>query len=87
LPNDSVRSVSARLGCGFGWHDASPRPGFVPPLLYSLAHHTPTAFLDITSGNNSVFSGVSCCSAGGGYDMASGLGSPLADEIATRLHH
>ena len=64
-----------------------PRPGFVPPLLYSIAHHTPTAFLDITSGNNSVFSGVSCCSAGSGYDMASGLGSPLADEIVKRLHH
>jgi kumamolisin len=64
-----------------------PRPGFVPPLLYAIAHQTPTAFRDITTGNNSVFSGVSCCSAGGGYDMASGLGSPLADEIAKQLHH
>ena len=30
-----------------------PRPGFVPPLLYSIAHHAPGSFLDITTGNNS----------------------------------
>ena len=64
-----------------------PRPGFVPPLLYSIAHHDPGSFLDIVTGDNSVFSGVSCCTAGSGYDMASGLGSPLADQIATHLHH
>jgi subtilase family serine protease len=64
-----------------------PRPGFVPPLLYSIAHHAPGSFLDITTGNNSVFSGVSCCTAGTGFDMASGLGSPLADQIAQQLHH
>ena len=59
-----------------------PRPGFVPPLLYSIAHHAPGSFLDVTIGNNSVFSNVSCCSAAVGFDMASGLGSPLADQIA-----
>jgi hypothetical protein len=64
-----------------------PKPGFVPPLLYSIAHQDPAGFLDIVTGGNSVFSGVSCCTAGTGYDMASGLGSPLADQIATHLHH
>jgi hypothetical protein len=37
--------------------------------------------------NNVVFGNVSCCTAGHGFDMASGLGSPLADEIVTHLHH
>ena len=64
-----------------------PKPGFVPPLLYSIAQHDPGSFLDITTGNNSVFSAVSCCTAATGYDTASGLGSPLANEIATHLHH
>jgi kumamolisin len=66
-----------------GW----PRPGFVPPLLYSIARSDPGAFLDITVGTNVVFDGVSCCTAGSGYDMASGLGSPLAAEIIQHLHH
>ena len=39
------------------------------------------------TGNNSVFSSVSCCTRGSGFDMASGLGSPLADQIAKQLHH
>ncbi len=64
-----------------------PRPGFVPPLLYSIAHNDPGSFHDITDGTNSVFGSVSCCSAGKGFDLASGLGSPLADEIAKHLHH
>jgi kumamolisin len=66
-----------------GW----PRPGFVPPLLYSIARNDPGSFLDITLGTNVVFDGVSCCTAGQGYDMASGLGSPLAAEIIQHLHH
>jgi kumamolisin len=66
-----------------GW----PRPGFVPPLLYSIAHSSPDAFLDITTGGNTVFGGISCCTAAPGFDMASGLGSPLADEIVAHLHH
>jgi kumamolisin len=63
-----------------------PNPGFVPPLLYSVAHHSPGSFLDITTGSNVVFSGVSCCTAGPGFDLASGLGSPLADVIVNQLH-
>jgi kumamolisin len=64
----------------------APRPGFVPPLLYALAQRAPSSFLDITTGTNAVFGGVACCSAGPGYDLASGLGSPLADQIAGQLH-
>ncbi len=63
-----------------------PNPGFVPPLLYSIAQHNPGSFLDITAGGNAVFSGVSCCTASTGYDMASGLGSPLANQIVQDLH-
>lgn len=61
-----------------------PRPGFVAPLLYLLSQRSPGAFLDITQGTNALFGG-SCCAAGGGYDMATGLGSPRADQIAGLL--
>jgi subtilase family serine protease len=64
-----------------------PNPGFVPPLLYSIAQHSPGSFLDITTGGNAVFGGVSCCTAGAGFDLASGLGSPLANQIAQNLEH
>jgi subtilase family serine protease len=62
----------------------APRPGFVPPLLYSLAKRA-GAFLDITTGTNVVFAGAGCCTAGAGFDLASGLGSPVADQIAAAL--
>jgi subtilase family serine protease len=61
-----------------------PRLGFIPPLLYALAARSPQAFLDITQGTNSLFGGR-CCSAAPGYDMATGLGSPHADQIAALL--
>jgi subtilase family serine protease len=64
-----------------------PKPGFVPPLLYTLARNDPGSLLDITLGSNSVFSGVSCCAATPGFDLASGLGSPLANQVAAGLHH
>jgi subtilase family serine protease len=64
-----------------------PNPGFVPPLLYSIAQHSPGSFLDITTGSNAVFGGASCCTATSGFDLASGLGSPLANQIAQHLHH
>jgi subtilase family serine protease len=64
-----------------------PNPGFVPPLLYSIAQHAPGSFLDITTGDNAVFGGVSCCTATPGFDLASGLGSPLANQIVQHLHH
>jgi subtilase family serine protease len=61
-----------------------PRPGFVAPWLYTLAARSPQAFLDITQGTNSLFGG-SCCVAAPGYDMATGLGSPRADQVAALL--
>ncbi len=61
-----------------------PRPGFVPPLLYALAKRNPSAFIDITEGGNALFGG-SCCPSRPGYDLATGLGSPLANQIAALL--
>lgn len=61
-----------------------PRVGFVPPLLYSTARRFPSAFIDVTLGNNAIYD-VSCCRARPGYDLASGLGSPRADGIAAHL--
>ena len=48
------------------------RLGFINPSLYAMAS---TGFIDVTSGNNDLF-GVGGYTAGAGYDMASGLGSP-----------
>ena len=70
-------------GRAVGTAEARVRPA--APLLHRA--HDPTSFLDIVTGNNSVFSNVSCCSAGTGFDMASGLGSPFADLVAKHLHH
>ena len=61
-----------------------PRPGFVPPMIYATAKSSPGAFLDITEGTNAVFGG-SCCPARPGYDLATGLGSPMANQIALLL--
>jgi kumamolisin len=61
-----------------------PRPGFVPPLLYSLARRQPEAFVDITAGGNALFGG-SCCPARPGYDLATGWGSPVANVVASLL--
>jgi hypothetical protein len=48
------------------------RLGFVNPSLYSMAS---TGYVDVTSGNNDLYN-IGQYSAGVGYDMASGLGSP-----------
>ena len=48
------------------------RLGFINPSLYKMAS---TGFVDVTTGTNDVY-GVGSYSAGPGYDMASGLGSP-----------
>jgi subtilase family serine protease len=60
------------------------RPGFVAPLLYSLARSSPQAFLDITQGTNSLFGG-SCCPTRTGFDLATGWGSPAANVVASSL--
>jgi kumamolisin len=71
------------------WHQQAsnqglPSPGFVAPLLYRLAQRQPTAFADVTQGNNALFGG-SCCAAGPGFDLATGWGSPFADTVASLL--
>jgi hypothetical protein len=48
------------------------RLGFINPALYAMAS---TGFNDVTVGNNDLYN-VGGYSAGPGYDMASGLGSP-----------
>jgi subtilase family serine protease len=68
--------------------------GNVNPNLYSFAASTPSAFHDVTSGNNMVpcTSGSINCpsgttqigfSAGTGYDQVTGLGSVDANKLAT----
>ena len=61
-----------------------PRVGFVPPLLYSTATKYPSSFVDVTLGGNAIYN-VPCCKARAGYDLASGLGSPRADGVASHL--
>jgi hypothetical protein len=51
---------------------AVSRLGFINPALYAMAT---TGFNDVTSGSNDLY-GEGVYSAGPGYDMASGLGSP-----------
>jgi subtilase family serine protease len=63
--------------------------GNANPIFYLLAQNTPGAFHDVTTGNNAVVCKqgspncvssangyvMSCCNAGPGYDLATGLGS------------
>lgn len=58
--------------------------GNAGPALYALATSTPSAFHDITSGTNT-FGGVSGRSAGTGYDMCTGLGSPDATILVNHI--
>jgi kumamolisin len=51
--------------------------GFLGPLLYSLGGGA--AFRDITSGNNGAYS------AGPGYDLVTGLGSPMVAALIASL--
>ena len=60
------------------------KPGFVAPLLYSLAKSSPQTFTDITQGTNALFGG-SCCPTRPGFDLATGWGSPAANVVASSL--
>jgi subtilase family serine protease len=70
--------------------DASPacgraHVGFVNPVLYRAAASSYSSYFnDVTSGNNS-YDGVSGFSAGTGYDMASGLGTPKGAALASAM--
>src|SRR4051794_2825831 len=63
-----------------------PRPGFVAPLLTTLAQHDSQAVTDIAQGTNALFGGT-CCPTRAGYDLATGWGSPLANLVASDLPH
>ena len=65
-PMVSALVAVAAQSCGTG------RLGFINPSLYAMAS---TGFVDITTGSNDLYN-VGGYSAGPGYDMASGLGSP-----------
>jgi kumamolisin len=56
-----------------------PALGFLNPLIYPLAG-TP-AFRDVTQGSNGGFS------AGTGYDLVTGLGTPMVKELLARLNN
>jgi kumamolisin len=56
------------------------RLGFINPALYAM-DSAGEGFTDVTTGNNDLY-GEGVYSAGVGYDMASGLGSPDASFIA-----
>ena len=59
--------------------------GFANPALYQAARSAYSMYFnDVTTGNNS-FGGLSGFSAGPGYDMASGLGSPKGGAVASAL--
>jgi kumamolisin len=66
------------LGLQQAHNKGKPKPGFVPPRVYSAAKSNPGAFVDITTGTNALFGG-SCCPARPGFDLATGWGSPLAN--------
>ncbi len=61
--------------------------GAMNPILYTLAQKPPgTYFNDVTTGNNDYNAANSAqFSAGSGYDMATGLGTPITSALATGL--
>lgn len=60
------------------------RLGLINPALYQIARQTPSAFHDITRGENGDF-GLGGYTAGTGWDAASGLGSPVVNTLALSL--
>jgi subtilase family serine protease len=67
-PLVSALVATAAQTCGVS------RLGFINPALYAMAS-AGTGFVDVTTGSNDLY-GIGEYSAGPGYDMASGLGSP-----------
>ncbi len=57
--------------------------GFANPALYAAAA-SPGRFTDVVSGSNA-FGGTAGYLAGGGFDMASGLGAPSGSSLAAAL--
>ena len=78
-----VALISQETNHTTGW-------GNINPILYPLAAHTPTAFHDVTIGNNQVPFSSACgtvsnigFNAATGYDLATGLGSISALTLVT----
>ena len=62
----------------------SPRLGFLNPVLYQIAANG-AGFHDITTGTNDYLQEPGLYLATPGYDMATGLGSPDASELAQSI--
>ena len=58
--------------------------GLINPALYKAGRLNPSAFHDITKGQNGDF-GLGGFTAGTGWDAASGLGSPVVNNLAFSL--
>jgi len=83
-------ALAARLNdyCEAPYDDAAPSYtlGFLNPVLYQIAAEGEPGFHDITQGNNSYSAtGAPQYPATPGYDMATGLGSPDATELAQSI--
>lgn len=65
----------ARADNGLGTLDGATQ---TLPMLYQLSQTTPSAFHDITTGNNGFAAGV-------GYDLATGLGTPVVDVLVPAM--
>ncbi len=62
------------------------RTGFLNPALYQVSAAWPADFHDVTAGNNdAVGTNGGKYAAGTGYDMATGLGTPVAASLAGDL--
>lgn len=61
--------------------------GDLNPVLYNIYHSTrySTDFHDITVGNDQLVGSSVGFSAGAGYDLASGIGSPIVDHLIVDL--
>jgi len=61
--------------------------GDLNPVLYSIYHSAryATDFHDITVGNDQLVGSSVGFSAGTGYDLASGIGSPIVDQLIVDL--
>jgi subtilase family serine protease len=76
-PIVSALVAVAAQACG------TARLGFINPTLYQMSAQG-IGFNDVTTGSNAIYS-VAGYSAGVGYDMASGLGSPNATNFISGL--
>jgi subtilase family serine protease len=65
--------------------------GFMNPLLYDIGQHLPSLYSDVTQYGNDVGPWINggsgqplgCCTAGPGYDLASGWGTPIVSALDT----